>query len=195
PTMAATPTIQASPTPRIKPSPSPPSSLTAIQTPAWFRDVVMYEIFVRSFYDSNGDGASSTPNQIGLEWQQMKFEGATSTLDNVIIRYANQSPPISWPNGSLYINNTPISINNLLLEYSSVPGVAVHLKNASQVEIKNSVIKNYAKNTLNYPSIGLKIDAGAPKISSTIVDTFNNGLQILNSPDLGGVEVEYIDAP
>lgn len=56
PTLAATPTIQVPPTPRIKPSPSPTSSLTAIQSPAWFRDVVMYEIFVRSFYDSNGDG-------------------------------------------------------------------------------------------------------------------------------------------
>ncbi|MBI5082241.1 MAG: alpha-amylase, partial [Chloroflexi bacterium] len=56
PTLAATPTIQVPPTPRIKPSPSPTSALTAIQSPAWFRDVVMYEIFVRSFYDSNGDG-------------------------------------------------------------------------------------------------------------------------------------------
>lgn len=56
PTMTATPTIQVTPTPRIKPSPSPTSSLAAIHTPAWFRDVVMYEIFVRSFYDSNGDG-------------------------------------------------------------------------------------------------------------------------------------------
>ncbi|MEK7442847.1 MAG: hypothetical protein AABZ78_18735, partial [Chloroflexota bacterium] len=56
PTVTATPSIQVTPTPRIKPSPSPTSSLTAIQTPAWFRDVVMYEIFVRSFYDSNGDG-------------------------------------------------------------------------------------------------------------------------------------------
>lgn len=31
-------------------------ALPAIQTPAWFRDIVLYEIFPRSFYDSNGDG-------------------------------------------------------------------------------------------------------------------------------------------
>ena len=45
-------------------------------------------------FASNGDNTSSTPKPIGLEWQQMKFEGATSTLDNVIIRYANQSPQL-----------------------------------------------------------------------------------------------------
>lgn len=31
-------------------------TLTPIQTPAWFRDVVLYEIFPRSYGDSNGDG-------------------------------------------------------------------------------------------------------------------------------------------
>lgn len=31
-------------------------ALPAIQTPTWFRDIVLYEIFPRSFYDSNGDG-------------------------------------------------------------------------------------------------------------------------------------------
>ncbi len=37
-------------------SPSPTPSLPPLQTPAWFRDTVLYEIFPRSFYDSNGDG-------------------------------------------------------------------------------------------------------------------------------------------
>ncbi len=44
------------PSPNRPLTPSPTPSLPAIQTPAWFRDVVLYEIFPRSFYDSNGDG-------------------------------------------------------------------------------------------------------------------------------------------
>ncbi len=36
--------------------PSPTSAKPSIQTPAWFNDVVLYEIFPRSFNDSNGDG-------------------------------------------------------------------------------------------------------------------------------------------
>lgn len=37
--------------------PSPTSAKPAIQSPAWFDDTVLYEIFPRSFYDANGDGA------------------------------------------------------------------------------------------------------------------------------------------
>lgn len=36
--------------------PSPTSTKPAIQTPAWFNDVVLYEIFPRSFYDADDDG-------------------------------------------------------------------------------------------------------------------------------------------
>lgn len=60
PISAVTPTVTVAPSPvatlRARPSPTPTSSQSPIQTPAWFRDVVLYEIFVRSFYDSNGDG-------------------------------------------------------------------------------------------------------------------------------------------
>lgn len=42
----------ASPTPTPTPTPTPPSYT---QT-GWWRDAVFYEVFVRSFYDSNGDG-------------------------------------------------------------------------------------------------------------------------------------------
>ncbi len=61
PTMTVTPISQTYTLPitsTLRPTPAPtftPSS-PAIQTPAWFRDVVLYEIFPRSFYDSNGDG-------------------------------------------------------------------------------------------------------------------------------------------
>lgn len=37
-------------------APSPTSAKPAIHTPAWFNEVVLYEIFPRSFYDTNGDG-------------------------------------------------------------------------------------------------------------------------------------------
>ncbi len=46
------PTTQPRPTRAPTPTPSQP----AIKTPAWFNDIVLYEIFPRSFYDTNGDG-------------------------------------------------------------------------------------------------------------------------------------------
>ncbi len=49
---ASSPTL--TPRPTLTPTRAP--ALPAIQTPAWFRDIVLYEIFPRSFYDSNGDG-------------------------------------------------------------------------------------------------------------------------------------------
>ncbi len=41
---------------RPLPTPLPTSDKPAVQSPAWARDAVMYQIFVRSFADSNGDG-------------------------------------------------------------------------------------------------------------------------------------------
>lgn len=43
-------------TPRPTHAPTLTPSQPAIQTPSWFHDVVLYEIFPRSFYDANGDG-------------------------------------------------------------------------------------------------------------------------------------------
>jgi len=50
----ATPT--AVPTPAGPAADYTPTPEPEIETPAWFDDVIMYEIFVRSFYDSDGDG-------------------------------------------------------------------------------------------------------------------------------------------
>lgn len=41
---------------RVTPTPYPSSTLPAVNAPAWARTAVMYQIFVRSFQDSNGDG-------------------------------------------------------------------------------------------------------------------------------------------
>ena len=37
-------------------SPSPEATLIPYTTPAWFGEAIVYEIFVRSFADSDGDG-------------------------------------------------------------------------------------------------------------------------------------------
>ncbi|MBL7182988.1 MAG: alpha-amylase [Anaerolineae bacterium] len=51
PTATAPPTATASPTKEPPTVTAPP-----IQDPAWWDDAVFYEVFVRSFYDSDGDG-------------------------------------------------------------------------------------------------------------------------------------------
>ena len=40
---------------RVSPEPVPPRA-ELMQGPVWTRGAVCYEVFVRSFYDSNGDG-------------------------------------------------------------------------------------------------------------------------------------------
>lgn len=44
------------PAPTSSPTPAATLAPAPIDTPAWLRDAVLYEIFVRSFYDSDGDG-------------------------------------------------------------------------------------------------------------------------------------------
>ena len=53
PPPSATPTVAPSPTPAVV---LPTATPLPAYAPAWFYDAVLYEIFVRSFYDSDGDG-------------------------------------------------------------------------------------------------------------------------------------------
>ncbi len=65
------PTLTALPTATPEPAPIPSPSQTNTSVPAvrpWWKDAVFYEIFVRSFYDSNGDGIGD-------------FNGITQKLD------------------------------------------------------------------------------------------------------------------
>ncbi len=40
----------------MPPTAAPAPTLLPYTTPAWFKTAVLYQIFVRSFYASNGDG-------------------------------------------------------------------------------------------------------------------------------------------
>ncbi len=67
-TVAASPAPIDTPTllPTAEPDPSP--SQIPYETPDWFKDAILYEIFVRSFYDSDGDGVGD-------------LDGVTARLD------------------------------------------------------------------------------------------------------------------
>ena len=72
-TSTPAPTVMAPPTPTtIPPTPTPSPN----ESPAWFRDAILYEIVPRSFYDSNGDGVGDLP-------------GITSKLDYIQALGAN----------------------------------------------------------------------------------------------------------
>lgn len=58
-TFACSSQMVAIPRPSVTPQRTPIHA--AIQTPSWFRDVTLYEIFPRSFSDSNGDGIGDLP--------------------------------------------------------------------------------------------------------------------------------------
>jgi alpha-amylase len=81
PTLTIEPTITASPSPVPQPTiPSTPiQPVTGLSQGTdgypWWNDTVFYEIFVRSFYDSNGDGIGD-------------FDGITAKLD-----YLNDGDP------------------------------------------------------------------------------------------------------
>jgi hypothetical protein len=64
---ACTAVIQPTPEQTATPSPQPTQTSIAVRTP-WWEHAVFYEIFVRSFYDSNGDGIGD-------------FNGITQKLD------------------------------------------------------------------------------------------------------------------
>ncbi|GIV84679.1 MAG: alpha-amylase [Candidatus Roseilinea sp.] len=60
PAPAATPTPQVTDAPTATPRAArptpPPDRRPVIASPAWFNDATLYQVFVRSFYDADGDG-------------------------------------------------------------------------------------------------------------------------------------------
>lgn len=78
PTTTLTSTVTATPSPTPKPlgiNPLPAGLLSGTDEQPWWNDAVFYEIFVRSFYDSDGDGIGD-------------FAGITAKLD-----YLNDGDP------------------------------------------------------------------------------------------------------
>lgn len=64
-TPTAFPIPTTTPTEAISPTPTATSTLPPYATPAWFRSAILYEIFPRSFADSNGDGIGDLQGIIG----------------------------------------------------------------------------------------------------------------------------------
>ena len=67
----ATPPPQASPVPTAPP----------VKEYAWWNDVVFYEIFVRSFYDSDGDGIGDIKGLI-QKLDYLNDDDPNTTADN-----------------------------------------------------------------------------------------------------------------
>jgi len=84
-------------------TPIPPTPTTSPnESPAWFRDAIVYEIVPRSFYDSNGDGVGDLPGitskldyiqALGANtlWLTPVFS-ATSSFGLDVIDYATVAP-------------------------------------------------------------------------------------------------------
>lgn len=156
-------------------------------------------VFTSYHDDSDGydsDNLSQPPNPMAGEWYQLRFDSlAASTLNYLNVHYANQRSYLSDPAGSLYINQTPVLADHLQIRYSRSTDVALHLKNAHQAVITNSLIKNDAKppfNPYGY-SIGILIDSGAPVISDTTIDTFYYGIMRQNNPQEQLMNIKYVE--
>ena len=86
-------------------TPIPPTPTTSPnESPAWFRDAIVYEIVPRSFYDSNGDGVGDLPGitskldyiqALGANtlWLTPVFS-ATSSFGLDVIDYSTLSPSL-----------------------------------------------------------------------------------------------------
>jgi glycosidase len=76
-----TPTPQTATSTPIPPTPAPPTPTPEPEREAWWRNAVFYEIFVRSFYDSDGDGIGDFAGLI----EQLDYlnDGDPSTSDDL----------------------------------------------------------------------------------------------------------------
>ncbi|MEK7508749.1 MAG: lamin tail domain-containing protein, partial [Patescibacteria group bacterium] len=148
-------------------------------------------VSITSYHDdSDGTDVDLLNNQPagkeGGEWRQIIFESvATSTLSYLNVSFANGTPRDTNSAGSIFINNTPLLLNNLTVRYSRPSSVALQLKNTNTI-ITGGLIKNETKILFDPSSasygVGILIDGGAPNLSSLIIDTFTYGIIRKNNP-------------
>ncbi|HPV70754.1 MAG TPA: lamin tail domain-containing protein, partial [Candidatus Magasanikbacteria bacterium] len=146
----------------------------------------------------------------GNEWSQILIQsGEASVLDDTWVRYANGVTAAETA-GSVFVgglagNNegsaAPFAAHNLTIEYSRVPSVALHLKDAYGVIIDGCLLKNYSKRVFDLngytDGTGIWVNGGNPKISNCVIDTFNFGVRLKpeSTPELSNIEYFNVDFP
>ncbi len=75
-TATASPTATPAPT-KLTPATATPTTVAAIDAPAWFREAIVYQIFPRSFADSDGDGIGDL-NGIAQKLDYLQSLGVTA---------------------------------------------------------------------------------------------------------------------
>lgn len=122
-----------------------------------------------------GDNMSLDPE--GNEWSQLSFDqSGTSTLNYLTLKYANDTV---MPQASIYVNKSFVIFDHLNLLNTRMPGDAIQLKDANEVIIKNSLIKNLTKRdikTLSITPSGIYVRGGTPYLDNITVDTYNYGI-------------------
>jgi hypothetical protein len=137
-------------------------------------------------------------NPQGLEWKQIIFESvSTSTIQHANISYANSTPRDTNSSGSVFINQTPMEINNLTIKYSRPGSTALQIKNTT-INLSDVLLKN--DNKINYDplnsgsyGVGLLVDGGAPVVSSSTFDTFTFGILYKNNPSVTTSSLNFVN--
>lgn len=159
-------------------------------------------VSITSYHDdsdgSDVDLLNNQPaNKEGGEWRQIIFESsATSTLNYLNVSFANGTPRDANSAGSVFVNATPLTLNNLTVRYSRPSSAALQLKNTNAT-VARSLFKNDVKIPFDPSSagygVGIIIDGGAPGISSSIIDTFTYGIIKKNKPLVEPNEINFIN--
>lgn len=173
------------------------------------------QVMFTSIHDDEygGDLDLGQPREVqteGNEWSQILIQsGEASILDNTWVRYAN-GVSATETIGSVFVGGVvgesegaaaPFAAHNLTIEYSRVPGVALHLKDAYGAVIDGCLLKNYSKRVFDIngytDGAGIWVDGGNPVISNCVIDTFNFGIRLKSesTPELSNIEYLNVDFP
>ena len=148
-----------------------------------------------------------TTQKEGNEWVQILIQSTEPTvLNHTLIRFANAAAA-EITEGSVFVGGAigesggaaPFSANDLTIEYSRVPGIGLHLKDATGAVINGCLIRNENKRMFD-PSVytdgsGIWINGGDPEIADCVIDTFNFGIRLNpeSHPHLSNIEYKNVD--